>query len=320
MILAVVSTIVGLALSAFFSGSETGFYRVARVRLLMHAKSGEIVARCLLWLVKRPSLVIATVLIGNNIANYLVSFGLLLVTQRFMANWSENVQAVMPVVATPILFIYGELLPKHLYFHAPYRLSTRGAPLMLLFAALFLPLSLLIITLEILWQRIAPREGVQEKLSLERQQLQRVLLESQEAGILVPIQRELAQNIFTFGVRAVRHFASPLRAIPWVTEAADREAILAQARRFNETFVGVLSRDKRRLIGAYLVADTVVLEPGQQPPMHPVPSISANENALSALAALQSQQAPVAQVVDSQGNPIGAVTLQRLTSLLLRAG
>ncbi|RMF36976.1 MAG: hemolysin protein, partial [Planctomycetota bacterium] len=37
MMIAIASTIVGLALSAFFSGSETGFYRVARVRLLMHA-------------------------------------------------------------------------------------------------------------------------------------------------------------------------------------------------------------------------------------------------------------------------------------------
>ncbi|RMF38374.1 MAG: DUF21 domain-containing protein, partial [Planctomycetota bacterium] len=232
--------------------------------------------------------------------------------------WSENIQAVLPVVATPLLFVYGELLPKYLYFHAPYRLSTLGAPLLLLFAALFLPLSLLVMALEVLWQRVAPREGVQEKLSLERQALQRVLMESQEAGILLPIQRELAQNIFTFGVRAVRHFANPIRALPWVTEPADRETILAQARRFNETFVGVLSKDKRRLVGAYLVADTVVLPPGQTPPLRPVPNIPANENALTALAKLQSQQAPVAQVVDAQGNPIGAVTLQRLTSLLVR--
>jgi len=32
---------IGMGLSAFFSGSETGFYRVTRVRLVMDAKSGK---------------------------------------------------------------------------------------------------------------------------------------------------------------------------------------------------------------------------------------------------------------------------------------
>ena len=71
----------GLFLSAFFSGSETGFYRVPRVRLLMDAKSGKKTSRWLLWLAGRPTLMVATVLIGNNIANYLVSFGLVLASQ-----------------------------------------------------------------------------------------------------------------------------------------------------------------------------------------------------------------------------------------------
>ncbi len=41
---------IGVSLSAFFSGSETGFYRATRIRLTMDAMSGDIVARGLLWL------------------------------------------------------------------------------------------------------------------------------------------------------------------------------------------------------------------------------------------------------------------------------
>ena len=42
MIAAVVLFLVGVFLSAFFSGSETGFYRATRVRLTMDAMSGDL--------------------------------------------------------------------------------------------------------------------------------------------------------------------------------------------------------------------------------------------------------------------------------------
>ena len=67
MISIVLLLLLGLALSAFFSGSETGFYRVTRVRLVMDAKSGRWLSRMLLWLANHSTVVVATVLIGNAI-------------------------------------------------------------------------------------------------------------------------------------------------------------------------------------------------------------------------------------------------------------
>ena len=62
---------VGVFLSAFFSGSETGFYRASRFRVVLSALDGDRIAKRLLWLVNNPSLFVATTLIGNNVANYL---------------------------------------------------------------------------------------------------------------------------------------------------------------------------------------------------------------------------------------------------------
>ena len=61
----------GLILSALFSGSEIGFYRIPRVRLRLDALEGDFIARGLLWLTNYPTLFVATTLIGNNIANYI---------------------------------------------------------------------------------------------------------------------------------------------------------------------------------------------------------------------------------------------------------
>ena len=306
----------GIFLSAFFSGSETGFYRVTRVRLLMDAKSGKLIPRFLMWLVSHPTVVVATVLIGNNIANYLVSFGLVLASQQIFADWDESFQTFLPVLATPLLFIYGELLPKYLYYNAPYFLSTRGAPLMVFCTAVFAPISIIVIGLESLWQWIFRSQNVQSKFSLERQELQSVMLEGQEAGILLPVQRELTQNLSTFGIRPIRHFAIPMRAIPLVKNDSKQDEILRLATRFQQKYVGVLDREEKELSGCYTLSDLMIVRDVLTRPM-PVPKVLASDSSIQVLLQLQSQASPLAQIVDPRGVVIGVVSRERLVSLLL---
>lgn len=307
--------IAGGGMSAFFSGSETGFYRVTRVRLVMDAKSGSWISASLLWLISRSSLVVATVLIGNNIANYLVSLGLVLLSQTLLAGQSGQLQTVLPVLATPLLFIYGELLPKYLYYHAPYFLSTRGAPVMLLFAGLFSPASALVIGLERIWQAVFGLENERSNFSLERQELQRVLMEGQEAGLLLPIQREISQNLFTFGIKPVRRFVIPLRGVPLANENASNEEILAAAALHKQSTVGVISDSEDRLIGCFQVGDVVVC--GSKRAMLPICQVESTDSSIEVLTRMQSLQSPMAQVNNDKGEAIGVVHRERLMALLL---
>ena len=45
---------------------------------------------------------------------------------------------------TPIVFVFGELLPKYLFYHAPYRLITATRPFLLAATVLFAPVSLML--------------------------------------------------------------------------------------------------------------------------------------------------------------------------------
>ena len=62
-----------MLLSAYFSGTETGFYRASRIRLLLDGLGGDMFAQMLLRLTNNPTLFVATTLVGNNLANFLVS-------------------------------------------------------------------------------------------------------------------------------------------------------------------------------------------------------------------------------------------------------
>ena len=79
--------VVGMLLSALFSGSETGFYRVSRVRLLIDALSGDRTAKWLLWASNNPAAFVATALVGNNVANYLTSRA---IVTRVLVSSSHN--------------------------------------------------------------------------------------------------------------------------------------------------------------------------------------------------------------------------------------
>jgi putative hemolysin len=315
MLIALVLT-VGILLSAFFSGSETGFYRVTRVRLALDAKSGSWIARSVLWLLNRPSIVVATTLIGNNLANYLVSFGFVLLGQTFLSNWSENVQTMFPVLMTPFLFIYGELLPKYLFFQSPYLLLRRCAPLMIVCVVLFLPVSLLVLLLERMCTRFLGKDPLQVASAIEGQELQSVLVEGQEAGLLSPIQREVSQNIFTYGVRPVRQFAVPVRALPLVGPNADRDAILAQANRAQQPLIAVYDEARQSVTG-YYVAIELQLQSSLPPKPHPAIQVAATDTCIQVLTSLQSARGLLGQVVDPRGKTIGLVTKQRLMALLL---
>lgn len=315
MLLIVILILFGLFLSAFFSGSETGFYRVTRVRLLMDAKSGRWISRMLLWLTNHSTVLVATVLMGNNIANYIVSLGLLLASQRLFAGWPQ-MENIMPLLMTPLLFIYGELLPKYLYYQVPYRLLTLGAPLMVLFAILFSPITLLVIVLEKLWPTSLGSSSIKSGVRLERQELQRVLVEGQEAGVLLPIQREIAQNMFIYGVRPVRQFAVPLRAMPLVTAQADRQEVIRQSNRRGQSIVGVVDDTHQRLLGCYIIAD-VLINPERPLRLLPVFRTQGTESSIQVLTRLQSSLSPLVAIEDAQGQTIGTVDKERLTALLL---
>ena len=133
--------ICGLFLSAFFSGSETGFYRATRLRLVLDAMAGDRIARGLLFLTNHPALFVATALVGNSVANYLISLAAVIAMGRVFPQVPEAAEIIASIVLAPIVLVYGELLPKNLFLQAPNRLLRRGGALFLFFVALFFPLA-----------------------------------------------------------------------------------------------------------------------------------------------------------------------------------
>ena len=310
---------VGIFLSAFFSGSETGFYRVTRVRLLLDGLGGDLVSRMLLRLTNHPALFVATTLIGNNVANYITSLGIVLVVKMAFGH-SQFAELMAPLVLSPLVFVYCELLPKQFFYHSPNRLLRRSGPLLLFFTLLFAPVAVVLWVLGWFLERLVGQTPLRVRLALARKELQQVLQEGQEAGILHPAQRDLAQRLFANASQNVLKSSTPLSRVTAVPLGADKETALRLARRQQSAIVPVREAEGRELIGYVRVIDLQLHDAATIEHVRPLPRIARSESHLTALIRLQSQKADVAILEDQKGNAVALLYTDQLTEPLFHDG
>ncbi|MAT70749.1 MAG: hemolysin protein [Planctomycetaceae bacterium] len=310
----------GLALSAFFSGSETGFYRLTRLRLVMDALTGDRSAKLMLRLANQPSLFVATALVGNNVANYLSSLAVVMGVQRWFPTSGTLGELAAPVIVAPVLFIFGELLPKNAFFAAPHRLMRRAAPVIAACVVLFAPVTLTLWALSQLARLISGRTPQEVQGTLARREIAELLDEGHEAGILLPIQRTLTQRMLAVAGQPVRNFASPAGRVVRVTTQMSKSEILRIAQRHGRTLMPVEDpAQKRKLVGYVRTIDMYLHDDNESPQPRPVTRLLDTESFLSALGKLSEADDALGHVVTAAGKTVGFVTGRELRLTLFRA-
>jgi len=303
--------VAGVFLSAFFSGSETGFYRATRVRLVLDALGGSLAAKGILWLTNRPAVFVATTLIGNNVANYITSLAIVMGAHVVIPG-SSAAEIVAPLLLAPLLFIFGELLPKKLYYQAPNRLLRAGGPLLLTCAVLLAPLSLFIWALNRVLQSIMGASPQRIRLTLARKELHQVLQEGHEAGVLRPSQRALANE-------KVAEFAIPPGRMAKAKRGMSKAEVLRLAGRHRLPALPVEEAGgTRRLIGYVRVVDLHLEDSPRIDRVRPLLEIPESESHLSALMRLQVAEESMGRVVGAAGETVGIVTVKGLSEPLFR--
>ena len=308
----------GFLLNAFFSGIETGLYRVSRMRLVLDSRGGDLVARGLLYLTNNPSLFVATTLIGNNLANYIISLAIVLIAQELFAALRTWPSWSLRSCCRPSCLSTGELLPKRLFLLAPHRLVRRGGPLLLLFVALFLPVALVLWGMGRLVRYVLGESPEHVRLTLARRELARVFDEGHEAGILNPVQRSLAQNLFATAESPVAAVTTPLARVVSVPLGARAAAVADLAARRLTPVLPV--RDGGELVGYVRMIDLALGNRESVDAVRPLITIPQTDNHLSALMTLQAAGEMMARVVNERGETVGVVTLRQLHELLFRGG
>lgn len=253
-----------LLLSAIFSGAETGVYSVSRVRLEAEAQEGKRSARLLSRLFRDDAKLLIALLIGNNLMlELLTRMAEASVGRTALPAYLHEIGAAL--LLTPIVFLFGELVPKDVFRRRPHLLLAVVAPVISVFRWLVSPLAWPLALISAGLERLLGLRKEEFARILRREEMVELLAESRRMGTLAAHAEELAHNVLV-----LRHMPLSRVAVPWErVQCVDLDRGEAAARRVVEA--SGLTRlpavrtgpDRRRTVVGYLhQLDVLALAPG----------------------------------------------------------
>ena len=307
----ILSLLVLLLLSGFFSGSEAALFSLSPHRLRKLTSENARFSGLLARLLSTPTRTLIVILLGNTLVNVGASFFAALISFRIVVLLGSDRALGMAVgvgVMTFLLLVFGEITPKWYGLQRPERVSLLNAPLLTFFCALFWPVSF---ALEFLVGKALG--GLPRGSLVTLEEIKTMLEMGTEAKSFRNFEEEIIRTVFDFGSTSVREIMtsrSELFALSRDISVADARDLAKQRLHsripvFDESvddIVGVLHI--KDMLGAKLPRRGTILNLAR--PAYFVPETMPIEGLLEEF---QRRRVHFAVVVDEHGGTVGAVTL-----------
>jgi putative hemolysin len=306
--------LLGFAGSALYSGIETGAYSINRVRLHLLAQQEYPPARTLDRLLHKPTSLLGTLLIGNNVSNYLGTFSLSILLGA-MGYGELAVIILNTVLITPILFVFGETLPKDLFAAHADRLMYRLTPVLTWTRAISVATGLLP-TIGLFTEAVMRSLGQGGRVNPfhPRRQVEVLVKEGVGYGLLSEEQSAIVQRVLALTDTRVDDEMIPWPRVICVKQADDCEMLWQLADRSAHRRFPVLD-EGGRVVGVVSCIEAMLHPRGEAPPivelMRDPLWVTPDTPLRDALARLQQSRAALAIVGDGE-TPLGVVTIKDL--------
>ena len=332
-VLAIVIIGLLILLNGLFVAAEFAIVAAPRMALERRARAGHRLAATVVAVLsdpRRQDQFIATAQVGITLA----SLGLGMYGEHVVAAWfatafeslgahryiaAHAVASVLSVlVLTYFHIVVGEMVPKSLALQHAERTVLWVAPLMRIVRLCFHPL---VVGLNVVGNGILALLGMsRQTASHERyyspEELQLVVQESAEAGVLPSEARGLVSGILEFGERTAGEVMVPRVSVTGLRVGVSAEKVEDVLRRWPKARYPVYEADVDHILGLVHVKDLLRLIIANAPltadmarPMPVVPETAALDQVLSTM---RTERTHMALVVDEHGGVAGIVTLEDL--------
>ena len=172
----IITLVIMVLVSAYFSSSETGMMMLNRYRLRHQAKNGNRAARRVEKLLRRPDRLISLVLIGNNLVNILASSLATIVGMRL---YGDAGVAIATGILTFVVLVFAEVLPKTIAAVYPEKVAFPSSLLLGPLQIIMLPLVWLLNTItRILMRMVGMKVDGAISAALSKDELRTIVHES----------------------------------------------------------------------------------------------------------------------------------------------
>lgn len=300
-------------MSAFFSGIETGVISLSRVRLKQKEEKGSRHARIISELLRGPERLLTTILLGNNLVNITATMVFLLWAER---RWGmRQAEVLTPLILTPLILVFGEVLPKAVFRHKADTLALMFADA-LKFTAVALSPGVILLTR--VTDRFTRFLGAEKRSPfIGREDIRLMLIGGEESGVMAKGERELIKGVIDFGTATVREIMVPRIDIVAIKDDMPWGEICEVFEKSGHSRLPVYHEKIDDIVGIIYVFD--IMRAGRPPQaksirefVRPVEFIPESKKVHDLLHEFRRKQMFMAIVVDEYGGTGGLVTLEDL--------
>lgn len=321
----IILIIVLVALSAFFSASETALSSANKIRLKSMADNGSKGAERALKVIKKYDKTITTILIGNNIVNIACSSIATLLTISLLTNISAEFASawgslISTVATTLIVLTFGEVLPKSIAKdHAEGLSIAISAPISLLIF-IFTPFSAFFILMK---KGVSKLFRTKETVSMTEEELKVIIDEIEDEGVLETQESILVRSALEFDEITVDEIITPRVRVVAVENTANVDEVRAKFLAEEYSRMPVYEKTLDNIIGTITEKDffkayekhgsdfaisSILQETIYLPQMLKISEVLRN---------MQKEKCHLAVVLDQHGGTLGIVTMEDILEELV---
>lgn len=256
-VIQIVTLIILVFLSGFFSSAETAYSTVNRVRIRTLAQENHKGAVRVLGILDQYGKMLSAILIGNNIVNLSASS---VATTFAIKIWGSYTVGIVTGVLTFIVLIFGEIIPKTWAMQRSEKITLVYSRTVRFLMTLLTPVIFIIDKLSDWILRLLHISSDGNTFSITEKELKTYVDVSHEDGVIESEERELIYNVFDFGDTVAKDIMIPRIQMTTVPIDATYQELLSTFQDSMFTRIPVYDDDPDNIIGVVNIKDFILVK------------------------------------------------------------
>ena len=253
----IVSLIILIGLSGFFSMSETALMSLNKIKLRHMVEEGVAGAKSVEKLIEDPNKLLGAILIGNNVVNIgASSLATVLATNIF----GNSGVGIATGVITILVLIFGEITPKSIAKQKSETVALMVVKPIQFIVFIFKPFVYVFTIISSLFIRLLGGDPNKAESFITEEELKTMVDVSEEEGVLENVEKEMIFNIFDFVDLQVKDVMVQRVDIVAVDEEATYDEVMDIIKSEQFSRIPVYSETIDNVIGVINVKDFAMVE------------------------------------------------------------
>jgi len=300
-----------LAISSFFSMSETVFSSVSYIRLKTFVEDGIKGSKKALWIEEHFDLTLSTILVGNNLANIAIATISVSIFSSIFTGQETLINVLNTVIMTIIILIFGEIVPKSFAKNNAERISLYISGILYLIIRLMKPVTWMLLKIKS-W---IVKDNGETSLRVTGDELETIIDTMEEEGSIDEEEAEMLQSVLDLSGKKVYDIMTPRVDMVGIEIDEDIEEIKQKFFDNHFTRITVFEDNRDNIIGVLherdlftklIKGEEIDIRKIMKEPMY----VSVSMRVDTLITSLQRENSHLAIVSDEYGGTSGIVTME----------